>query len=88
MKVTENDKTYMIKKGPSIFTNRNNASIKLDDVSIFESGKDHGVKFEGEEGRFCTIARIAAEDGDFIRSYSKLPNCINVDLLRQWGFVA
>ena len=88
MKVTTPTRTYFIKKAPSIFTSRNNGSTKLEDVSVYESGHDHGVRFEGEQGRFVTIAKFAAEDSSVIRAFKNLPCEITVDLLKQWGFTA
>lgn len=88
MKIRTENRTYFVKKAPSIFTSRNNSSTKLEDVSVFESGYDHGVRFEGESGRFVTIAKFAAEDGHTIRNYKQLPKEISADLLKQWGFIA
>lgn len=86
MKLKSGDKTYIIKKAPSIYTSRNNADIHLNDITIYESGHNHGIRFNGENTRFVTIAKFASEDFGIIRSYKKLPKEITFDLLRQWGF--
>lgn len=83
MKIKSNGKTFRIVKGPSIFTNRNNAS----DVTIYESGHCNGTRFEGENSMFAVIAIISSETGSIIKKYGPMPKCINVVLLRQWGFV-
>jgi len=70
-----------------MLVSRNNAEMKLEDVVIYESGYDHGVRFEGEVGRFVTMARFAAEDGSTIRSYHPLPKEITIAFMRQWGFI-
>jgi len=86
MRLKSGNKTYIIEKAPSIYTYRNNENVQLEDITIFESSHTHGIKFNGENTRFVTVAKFAAEDFSMIRSYKKLTKDITFDLLRQWGF--
>jgi hypothetical protein len=65
---------YRVKKGPSIFTSRNNAQHEKHDVVVWKwvLGNTHGAAWE-DGHRYSIEAILAAENGDKIRYYGPLP---------------
>lgn len=74
---------YVVKRVPSIFTNRSGK----EDCYISKQCKTHGAR-ESDGKLYSCVARIAAESGEFIRSHEPLPAEITLPLLHQWGFVS
>ncbi len=80
---------------PSIFTHRNNALVKLNDVMIsrcnsnfYSGGPDGGGMDKTDNKRYTLAFIITEESGIIIRDYGyEMPPEITIDLLRQWGFV-
>jgi hypothetical protein len=75
-----NGTTYLVEVKNSVFTNR---SGKRD--IVISKRASHGFMFDGN--RYTTIARVAAESGEFVRHYESLPQEITIDRLQQWGFL-
>lgn len=82
MRIEANNTFYLVKRRPSIFTNR----AGLQDCYVSRRCASHGAK-ESDGHKYVNVARLAAEDGHFLRSHETLPAEITLALLRQWGFV-
>jgi len=86
---------YSIWRHPSIFTSRNNATVKKEDVTIdliLKPGENCrirgvGVSRDKSGQRMQGIAMLACESGEPTCSEAFLPEGITIDLLRQIGMV-
>lgn len=73
---------WWIDRSPSIFTSRNGK----EDVGIYKRGGWGRRQPDGKLYRCCL--RLAAEDGSLLRDYEAIPPHVNVEWLKQVGFIA
>jgi hypothetical protein len=76
-----NGKKWRVDRAPSIFTPRKGK----EDVTISVEGQWGGVSDDGKRYRSCV--RIAAESGETICSYERVPDEFSTTWLRENGFV-
>ncbi len=74
--------TYLVKRVPSIFTNR----VGREDCYVSRLCQTHGAR-ESDGKKYTCVARIEVETGEYLRNYETLPSEITLPLLRQWGFL-
>lgn len=85
-----NGHKYLIRRGPSIFTNRNNAAVKKQDCFISKRCPTPAYQYgsrEADGARYNGIARLACESGEFLRSHEALPPEITPEFLKAAGFL-
>lgn len=74
---------YIIEQGPSIYSARNNATTKLDDIRIWHAhGKGWGTLINRR--LYATVAVVYCESGAVRRGINAIP--FTPDQLRKWGF--
>ena len=72
---------FLIEKCYSIFASRPGQH----DVYVSKQTKNHGRKVDGV--RWECIARFESETGNILKSYGAMPDEINIEKLKQWGFI-
>jgi len=85
MKILSNGKTYLVKRGPSIYTNR----VGLDDCVISVCTNDYGKGgWVDSNGLICrSIKRIACENGAILRDHEFVPEELSIPYLKQMGYI-
>jgi len=81
MIVDVDGRKYYIRRGPSAFTSRNGKQ----DVTVSVIGNWGARAADNKLYRGC--ATFAAESGEIIREYEKIPAQFSVDWLRDNGFI-
>lgn len=77
-----NGKSWLIKRAPSIYTNRNG----LDDTRIMAESDTHGAKMEDGK-RYETVMALCSESGERLRDYGAIPEDITMEFLLDNGFI-
>lgn len=87
IRLSIDDAPYLIRRSPSVFTERNNDLHQLDDVRVMRASSLSG-ELDQETGlRFRTIAVFAAESGMLLRATGPLPDELNPSRMREMGLI-
>jgi hypothetical protein len=80
------DGGILVKRSPSIYTNRKNNPGRLQDVRIMRRSSEWGGK-HSDGHMYITVVCLAAEDGTVLRNFGPLPPPITPQLLLNQGFI-
>lgn len=83
--------SYMVYRGPSIFTNRKGKSdivISAGYPPSHEKALEKGGSLGSDGRRYSALARFAAEDLNILRSYELVPAFLNEKWLADNGFIS
>jgi len=78
---------HLIVRAPSIYTNRNNCRMQLEDCTIYRLGSWVTGFWRDKNGtKWTTAAKYACESGDALRQYHSI-GPITISWLRDQGFI-